>query len=348
VLAQNSGDFADLVNNQSFTAVRGAPFQAQLLATGPVARFDLPPSWVTTPFPNWLSVSETGILSGTPPAATPIQTISVGLVGPNNQLVETFQLTVLDAASPTIATSVTSLTGFSTTAGAPSNSQSLRVSGTGLQGGITIAAPAGFQVSNNNSLFSESVTLAPTGNAVPETDIYVRIAASAATGSAFGNLSLSSAGATTKTLNLSGSVAVALSRPVTFSVDMTIQIALGRFFPKFDRVEIRGTFNDFAGSELFDADGDGIYSGTLVINGSPGTIQKYKFFVPTNNLSWEAGADRTFALGVGNTAQILEVLYFNNVSTFPPVLLGTLQPSALYVGGVSVSRLHLGEVQVFP
>jgi hypothetical protein len=349
VFPQTFGLYADLVNGQTFTAIKGSFFRAQLLATGPVIRFELPPAWVTTPFPGWMSLSASGIISGTPPDAIANQTISVALIGPNNQSVENFQISVLDAAIPTINISPSTLTGFSTTAGVPSLSRSFRVSGTSLQEGISISSSSGFQVSNNNSLFLDSLILSPTGNSVPETDLFARLGASAPTGSASGTLTISSAGAATKTISLSGSVAAALSRPVTFSVNMILQISLGRFSPAFDRVEVRGVFNDFAGTELFDLDGDGIYSGTITINGGQGTAQNYKFFVPQNlDLSWETGSDRIFTLGVGNTAQILDVVYFDNIATLSPILVGTSQISSLYVGGNAVTRMHLGEVQVFP
>jgi hypothetical protein len=348
VQGQVQANVADLIDGQIFTAIRGVPFQAQLQAIGPVVRFELPPSWSPNPFPNWLSISSSGVISGTPPAAEPLRTISVAVIGLNSQSVEDFALEVTGPLPPTITVSPQSLTGFSTTAGSPSPSQLFQVSGASLSTGIVVSAPNNFEVSIDNTNFSPSLTLPLTGSAVATTTAYARISASASAGTASGNLTFTSVGASSQSISLSGTVNPALTRPVTFLVDMSIQIALGRFFPAFDRVEVRGVFNNFAGTELFDADGDGIYSGTLIISGSLGTIQNYKFFVATNDLSWEAGADRTFTLGVGNTAQILDVVYFNNISTLPPVLVGTSQVVSLYVGGNTVTRMHLGEVQVFP
>jgi hypothetical protein len=133
---------------------------------------------------------------------------------------------------------------------------------------------------------------------------------------------------------------------------MSIMAGLGRFSLEFDKVEVRGPFNNWQGTELSDADGDGIYSGTIIIEGQFGAPMEFKFFVPTNSptnsLSWEDGPNRSFTLGSPDTAQILDVFYFNNISTLPPVLVGASQVVSLYVGVNAVTRLHLGETQVFP
>ena len=52
--------------------------------------------------------------------------------------------------------------------------------------------------------------------------------------------------------------------PVTFNVDMNVQIAMANFNPSSDFVDISGSFNDWGGSEqLTDDNGDGIYTLTV-------------------------------------------------------------------------------------
>jgi autotransporter-associated beta strand protein len=57
------------------------------------------------------------------------------------------------------APSTTSLSGFSTTTNFASASQSFTVNGRGLSGPVVVTAPAGFEVSTDNSTFSPSLTL---------------------------------------------------------------------------------------------------------------------------------------------------------------------------------------------
>ena len=58
------------------------------------------------------------------------------------------------------ATSTTSLSSFFTKPNLASASQSFTVNGQGLSGSLVVTAPAGFEVSNDNSTFSSSLTLA--------------------------------------------------------------------------------------------------------------------------------------------------------------------------------------------
>jgi hypothetical protein len=52
---------------------------------------------------------------------------------------------------------------------------------------------------------------------------------------------------------------------VIFNVDMNVQIAKGSMNPATDFVDVTGTFNDWGSSaHMTDADGDGIYSLTLI------------------------------------------------------------------------------------
>ncbi len=70
---------------------------------------------------------------------------------------QTFSIEV--AIVPLISPSASSLGNFSTTAGTASGSQSFTVDGRGLAGPITLTAPAGFEISTDNSTFSSSLSV---------------------------------------------------------------------------------------------------------------------------------------------------------------------------------------------
>ena len=108
--------------------------------------------------------------------------------------------------SPGISVSPTSLSGFTTTAGTASSSQSFSVSGSNLTANIMVTPTSSFEVSTDNSNFSSSLTLSQSSGTVNSTTVYVRISASAPAGTANGIITLSSSGATDKTVSVSGTV----------------------------------------------------------------------------------------------------------------------------------------------
>lgn len=109
---------------------------------------------------------------------------------------------------PTLTANPTTLPDFgNVNVGSNSASQSFLLSGTdltGAPGNITITAPsANFQVSNDNSTWGASTTVAYTSSTLPSTPVYVRFTPqSAATHS--GNVSISGGGAATITVAVSG------------------------------------------------------------------------------------------------------------------------------------------------
>jgi len=107
-------------------------------------------------------------------------------------------------------------------------------------------------------------------------------------------------------------------RDVTFSVDMSIEISAGTFDPLTGIVEVRGPFNDWAGTALT-AVGDGVYSGTVPsIGGLENEAIPYKFWA--TGPTWESIDNRTFNLalnedGSPTPAQVLEPTpNFNNAT----------------------------------
>ncbi len=78
--------------------------------------------------------------------------------------------------------------------GTASVAQTINISGSDLTGDIIITAPPGFQVSKDNNIFGNSVTLSPAGSTVSSV-VYIRLTSDAAAGNHTSNLNASSAGA---------------------------------------------------------------------------------------------------------------------------------------------------------
>ena len=109
-------------------------------------------------------------------------------------------------SQPQISLSTSSLSGFSTRVGVASAAQNYTVSGTELTGGLTVTAPAGFEVSSDNLSFTESLLLIPTSGSLSIQTIHVRISTGAGAGSLSGNITHEGGDVIPKSLALSGTV----------------------------------------------------------------------------------------------------------------------------------------------
>lgn len=103
--------------------------------------------------------------------------------------------TITVQPSPAVITATGSLFALNTVSGTASSTASFSVSGVSLSAGILVTAPAGFEVSTNNTTFSNTVTVG-TGGAIVSTVVYVRLAAADLPGNYSGNVVLSCTGAT--------------------------------------------------------------------------------------------------------------------------------------------------------
>ena len=93
------------------------------------------------------------------------------------------------------------------TASASPNIQQFTVSGSNLTGDIAVAAPTGFEVSlTPASGYGSAVTLNQSGGVVSNVVIYVRSSSSAPTGGISGNLILTSAGASSQDVAVTGNI----------------------------------------------------------------------------------------------------------------------------------------------
>jgi gliding motility-associated-like protein len=101
-----------------------------------------------------------------------------------------FTITV-DPVLPASVNAMGALNSLSTTYGTPSTAESFNVSGSGLNAGISVAPPPGFELSADNVNFSATVTIGSGGN-IPAQTVYIRLAAATPVGSYSGNIQISS------------------------------------------------------------------------------------------------------------------------------------------------------------
>lgn len=138
----------------------------------------------------------------------------------------------------------------------------------------------------------------------------------------------------TALLALASTVAFA-QIPVTFQVDMGVQVFKGAFTPGVDLVVARGDFQEDAGDpggnwqgdmfELTDVDGDTIYTGTFNLpTDSAGKMYNFKYVISPDG--WEGGDDRTFTLTAPSV--MIPVDYFNRDSSYATQVVNTIQFTA--------------------
>ncbi|MCJ0741862.1 YDG domain-containing protein [Pedobacter montanisoli] len=144
-----------------------------------------------------------------------------GVSGTNNPNNVTTSAVV---ATPAITTSVTILSVFSTCSGTASAPQSFTVSGSDLTANLIITAPGGFEISTSSAgTYGSSISMFPTGGTVSNTTIYIRLRADII-GSPSGNIAVSSTGATSKTIAVSGTANIT---PATPSASSNSPVVLG-------------------------------------------------------------------------------------------------------------------------
>ncbi len=103
---------------------------------------------------------------------------------------------------------------------------------------------------------------------------------------------------------------------VSFSVDMNIQVLLGRLNPSQDQVELRGSFNDWGNPSitLLDGNNNGIYRATVDFSAfEADSNHEYKFVIvkPDQDI-WESRSNR--GLTYNGVGMHLPTVWFNDVS----------------------------------
>lgn len=139
------------------------------------------------------------------PTNAPAGTYYAFFVDPNNNCFSPTSLPIL--VEPGISITSTSLSGFSYIVGnGPSAAQTFYVTGSCLTEGITVTPPANYEIWNGTSYQSTPIILPQSGGNVNSTAVQIRLIAGLAVGDYPATLILSSNGATSKYVALSGTV----------------------------------------------------------------------------------------------------------------------------------------------
>jgi hypothetical protein len=178
------------------------------------------------------------------------------------------------AASATLVAAPTSLTGFSYTAGSgPSASQSYNLSGTnltGAPGNITVTGPADYQVSNNNSTWGSSTTIAYSSATLSSTPVYIRLKSGLTAGNYnLENVSNAGGGATTINVPCSGTVNPIPALTLTTLIEGFYNN--GTMTPDTVKVTLRDASLVSVGSSsaVINSSGIGVFSFPNAVNGIP-------------------------------------------------------------------------------
>lgn len=110
-----------------------------------------------------------------------------------------------EPTTPQVMAAPATLALGSVDSGFAGKTSSILVGGAGLTAALTLTAPAGVQLSLDNSSFSGSVTISPSGGLVATTPVYARIPASSP-GTISGSIAAASAGAPTASILVGGTV----------------------------------------------------------------------------------------------------------------------------------------------
>jgi len=208
--------------------------------------------------------------------------ISLSFIDESGAVKDTFSDTTVLPTDPVITTSVNSLVAFNTTPGIPSAVQTYNVSGVRLTGNITITAPAGFEISTGGGAYGSSLTLVPTGSAVANTTISVRLTGAAGTWN--GNITHVSDGATSRNVAVNGT-AIAEITSVAVS-DIVVPEALG---------------NPDTSAAIAATPAAGIISPTATVNWSP-AVSSFGFSTAyTASVTLTAASGHKFTSGTSAT-----------------------------------------------
>ncbi|PIF29864.1 gliding motility-associated-like protein [Flavobacterium sp. 9] len=136
-----------------------------------------------------------GNASGAIALAVGTNTITTIVTAQDGITTETYTVVVTRTAPPTIVTTGT-LSALTTTYGTASTSGTFNVSGSDMLAGILVTAPSGFEVSTDNSTFTNTVTVGTLG-IIASTPVYIRLKGNIAAGSYSGDIVLTSNNALT-------------------------------------------------------------------------------------------------------------------------------------------------------
>lgn len=261
-------------------------------------------------------------------------------------MIDNFTLTTATAGTPSLTVNPTTLSGFNTTSGTASTSQSYTLTGSSLSpasGNITVTAPANFQVSLNNSTFTNSVNVAYAGGVIAGTTIYVRVSSTAPVGAVAGNVSNAGGGATTQDVAVDGLVC---SNTSTFSVGDISFVGFGTDDPdQFSFVtwvsipngtEINFTENAWTGSALNSNEGTVTWQNNTGSAIAPGTV--IAFDLSTGfDLGTTSSSSGSFALSASQD----NLFAYEGTSTCPSFIYGISNNAWITTGSPNTNNSYL-------
>lgn len=229
---------------------------------------------------------------------------------------------------PTLTVSPSSLSGFSALAGTASVYQSFAVSGTNLLGNTLVTAPSNYQVSlSATSGYGSTVSLSETGGSLGSTAVYTEIAGSASVGSPSGNISVTSTGAATQYVSVSGTVTapttdevVVLKGTVTNTAMLTLNLA--PYVGTYDafKIFLYNVVPANTGSSLYcqvSTDGSTFDAASGDYNWRTWTTSQ------TNNQNGDAGIDLMDDLSIAtpgqSAASVIEIEGLNSPAIYPAI-----------------------------
>jgi len=286
----------------------------------------------------------TGIITGTPTVLWPLTDYTVTAYNGGGSSKFTFNIQVLDVVEPEI--SVGAVTGIiSACVGSPSAStQQFTVRGSNLTDNITVSAPAGFEISTNPpGGYTNTFFMVAQGTAVTQRVIYVRAVATGAPANLSGIITLTSAGAVTKTVTVSATVYAA----------PTVDHVTDRVFTNGDvttPLNFSGTGNTFYWTNDntaigLDASGqDNIPSFTAVNPGSSPVVANISVTSKVANLAYIPNYS-------SNSVSVINTITNKTVNTIPvgpnPGLVA-ISPDGkkVYVGDVGGTSLSIIDVKI--
>jgi hypothetical protein len=122
--------------------------------------------------------------------------------------------------------------------------------------------------------------------------------------------------------------------PVTFQVDMAVQIAQGKFDPAAGTVSVAGdllnNWNTSASMLTLSSTTPYVWAGTFDISSSEGGVMLFKY-VLNDGATWESMADNRSYTFPSTAAQTLPLVHFSNVNNL----------GSLTVGSVSGGQINL-------
>lgn len=185
-----------ITGNLSAAGWLRAPFDFQ------VAAANSPKAYLASGLPAGLSIDPaTGHISGTPESAG----VSNALLTVQNDFGSDSKALNLVVGDPVLGLSTNSLGGFTANISSAGSVASYTVTGSDLNGIVTVLAPQDFEVSAGGGGFSQSLELAPSGGAL-SVDLSLRLSANASLGAHGGSVIHSGGGAVPKYLAVSGNV----------------------------------------------------------------------------------------------------------------------------------------------